>query len=251
MLNILIPMSGASSFDNEEFQYPKPLVEIEGKPLIERVVDCLNQIRQEKRYIFIVHSSDCQMYHLDNVLRLITEDNCAIIQLEKHTRGAACSALMAIEHINNGEPLIISNSDHIIDYDLNLVLEHFQSRNVDAGTICFESVHPKWSFVRLDDNDMIIETAEKRPLSRNAIAGFYYFYKGSDFVAGAMRMIEKDNNVEGSYYVAPVINELVLENKKLEIFKIPTSAYHNFYSPHKIKEYEGKAGRTDKQIQTS
>lgn len=251
MLNILIPMSGVTSFDNEEFQYPKPLIELMGKPLIERVVDCFNRIKQKKYYIFVVNAADCRMYHLDNVLRLITEDNCVIIQLEKHTRGAACSAMMAIERINNNEPLIISNSDHIIDYDLNLVLERFQSRNIDAGTICFESVHPKWSFVRLDENGKIVETAEKRPLSKNAIAGFYYFSKGSDFVTGAMQMIEKDVNVGGCYYVALVMNELVLEGKNLEIFRIPQELYHNFYSPHKIKEYEEKTGRTGKRIQAS
>ncbi len=238
MLNILIPMGGHTQFDNQEFQYPKPLIEINGKPLIERVVQCLDQIKHQKRFIFVVSKNDCQLYHLDNVLRLITENNCVIIELERSTRGAACSALMAIDYIDNDEPLIISNSDHIIDYDLDLILTQFLQRKIDAGTICFESVHPKWSFVRLDENDKIVETAEKRPLSRNAIAGFYYFRKGSDFVQAAMKMIQKDVNVNGNYYTAPVINELVLESKDLEIFTIPSDAYHNFYSPHKIKEYE-------------
>lgn len=232
-------MAGSLQFDIEEFQYPKPLIEINGKPLIEHVVSHLDQIQQQKQFIFIVNSSDCQKYHLDNVLQLISKD-CIVVQLEKPTKGAACSALMVIEHIDDDSPLIISNSDHIIDYDLNKIINHFQKRDVDAGTICFESVHPKWSFVRLDENEKIIETAEKRPLSKNAIAGFYYFRKGSDFVRAAMRMIKKDANINGSYYTAPVINELVLENKNLEIFKIPSAAYCNFYSPHMIREYEAQ-----------
>lgn len=240
MLNILIPMGGPSQFDSEEFGYPKPLIEINGKPLIERVVDCLKQIHQGKRFVFVVNSSDCQRYHLDNVLNLITDNHSVIIQLKRPTCGAACSALMAIEYIDNDDPLIISNSDHIIDYDLNLVLSKFQDRDVDAGTICFESVHPKWSFVRLDGDDKIIETAEKRPLSKNAIAGFYYFRKGSDFVRAAMQMIKKGAMVDGNYYTAPALNELVLGNKNLEIFRIPSTAYHNFYSPHMIREYEAQ-----------
>lgn len=238
MLNILIPMAGPDTFDKDEFKYPKPLIEIGGKPMIELVIGCLDQITQPKRYTFVVNNSDCKTYHLDNVLRLITKDNCDIIKLDRTTKGAACTALMAIEYINNDHPLIISNSDHIIDYDLDLIVKHFQTRKLDAATICFDSVHPKWSFVRLDENEKIIETSEKRPLSRNAIAGFYYFSKGSDFISGAMKMIEKDVNVGGNYFVAPVINELVLLNKNLEVFKIPTTSYHNFYSPHMIKEYE-------------
>lgn len=231
-------MAGRSEFEQAEFHYPKPLIEVQGKPLIERVINCFDQLEQEKQFIFIVNVSDCQRYHLDNVLRLITDERCIIIQLEKETRGAACSALMAIEYIENDAPLIISNSDHIIDYDLNRILHQFQSKNLDAGVLCFESVHPKWSFVRLDENGKIIETAEKRPLSKNAIAGFYYFRNGKDFVQAAMKMIEKDAHVDGSYYIAPTLNELVLDSKNLEMFHIPATVYYNFYSPHKFKEYE-------------
>lgn len=238
MLNILIPMGGISDFDSEEYRYPKPLIEIHGKPLIELVVSCLEQIKIEKRFIFIVNTTDCQKYHLDNVLRLITNDCGVVIQLEKETAGAACSALMAIDYINNDDALLISNGDHIFDYDLNLVVSEFESKEVDAGTVCFDSVHPKWSFVRLDNNNKIIETAEKRPLSRNAIAGLYYFKQGSDFVRAAKKTIEKDASVNGRFYVAPTLNELVLEGKNLEIHSIPSALYHNFYSPHKLKEYE-------------
>lgn len=240
MLNIAIPMAGPNPFDKDEYQYPAPLIEINGKPMIEHVVDCLEQIRQEKRFIFIVKKCDCKAYHLDSVLRLITNQDSVIIQLRMPARGAVCSVLMAIEHIDNGTPLIISNSNHVIDYDLDRIVTQFQERKLDAGTICFDSVHPKWSFVRLDEDGRIVETAEKRPLSRNAIAGFYYFHQGSDFVRSAMKMIEKDVNVEGNYYVSTVINELVLGDKNLGIFKIPSGAYCNFYSPHKIKEYEAR-----------
>lgn len=238
MLNILIPMSGATYFDSTEYQYPKPLIEINGKPLVELVVACLDKIKVEKRFVFIVNATDCHKYHLDSVLRLITNGCGIVIQLEKETRGAACSALMAIDFIDNDDSLMISNGDHIFDYDLNHVITEFDSRRVDAGTVCFDSVHPKWSFVRLDESNKIIETAEKRPLSRNAIAGLYYFRHGSDFVRAAMKTIEKDASVNGNFYVAPTLNELVLEGKNLEIYTIPSATYHNFYSPHKLKEYE-------------
>lgn len=240
MINILIPMAGLARFNEDEFQYPKPLIEIMGKPLIEWVIECFKSIKEEKRFIFVVNSVDCQKYYLDKVLRLITENSSVIIQLKKPTRGAVCSALMAIEHINDDNPLIISSSDQIIDINLNDVMDQFNVNDVDAGVICFESVHPKWSYVRLDENKKIIETAEKRPLSRNAIAGFYYFRRGAEFVLAAKKMIQKDAHVDNSYYTAPVMNEMVLEDKNLEIFVIPTSAYHNLYSPHRIKEYENK-----------
>jgi dTDP-glucose pyrophosphorylase len=158
--------------------------------------------------------------------------------LEKETKGAACSVLMAIDKINNGEPLIIANADQLFDIDLNKVLDTFDKNSVDAGVICFEAVHPRWSFVRLNEKNKIIETAEKRPISKNAIAGFYYFKQGKDFVAAAMGSIRKDANVDGLYYISPTFNELVLSSKNLEIFSIPKEKYHTFYTPQKIKEYE-------------
>lgn len=239
MINILIPLGGKSPFfDNEEYPFPKPLIEINGKPMIEIVLDNLCKIKKGKRFIFIVNPDDCHKYHLDNVLNLLTDNNCIIIKLASETKGAACSSLMAIEHINNQDKLLISNGDQVINKDLNEILDHFEKKNIYAGAVCFDSVHPKWSYVRLDENNKIVETAEKRPISKNAIAGLYYFKHGSDFVTSAMKTIEKDANVNGLYYIAPTLNEMVLENKNLEIFKIQNNQYHSFYSPQKIKEYE-------------
>lgn len=238
MLNILIPMGGDNVFAGVEYQFPKPLIEIDGRPLIELVVDCLSSIPGDKRYIFIVNAADCHKYHLDDSLRLISGDSTVVIQLEKETKGAACSALMAVDFIDNEDGLLISSSDHIIECSLGMMLEEFKSSGCDAGLACFNSVHPKWSFARLDDDGNVVETAEKRPLSRHAIAGLYYFRNGRDFVQAAMQMIEKDAQVNGNFYVAPAMNEMILAGRRIGTYSIPNEAYHNFYSPHKIKEYE-------------
>lgn len=238
MLNVLIPMSGKIAYDSPEFNYPKPLVEIAGKSMIERLFECFNQIEAEKRFIFIMNSEDSQKYKLGNMLKLMTDGKCIVIELEKATRGAACSVLMAAEHVNTDDALIISNCDHIFEINLNTAYSFLRDSKFDAGTICFQSVHPKWSYVRLDDQGMIIEAAEKCPISKNAIAGFYYFRHGRDFVEAAMKSILKGADVDGSFYVAPVFNELVLENKVMGVYHIKNDQYFNFYSPHKLRDYE-------------
>ena len=239
MINILVPIAGQSIFfENSEYKYPKPLIEIGKKPMIEWVINNFNQIKEEKKYIFIVNKQNCIKYHLDDTLKLLTDNNCEIIQIDHETKGAACSCLMAIQYINNDKELIITNGDQIIDTDLNKVLTYFRKKDADGGVICFESVHPKWSYVRLDMNNKIIETAEKRPLSKEAIAGFYYFKKGKDFVNAAMKSIKKNSSVDGLYFIAPVYNELVLDNKYLITYKIDGNKYNNFYSPQRIEEFE-------------
>jgi dTDP-glucose pyrophosphorylase len=239
MLNIVIPLAGPSKFFNEgEYPFPKPLIEINGTTMIQHVIDNLNTISLDKNFIFIVKKEDCVKYHLDNVLRLLTNNKCEIVELENETKGAACSALMAVEKINNDNMLLISNGDQIIFEDFNTVINNFVKNNADAGTICFDSVHPKWSYVRLDEFNNVVETAEKRPISNYAIAGWYFFKKGQNFVNATMKSIKNDASVNGLYYIAPTLNEMILSNKTIRIHKIEARKYYSFYSPEKIKEFD-------------
>ncbi|MGJ0344498.1 glycosyltransferase family 2 protein [Aliarcobacter cryaerophilus] len=237
MINILIPLAGKNQYFSEtDYPFPKPLIEFNGKTMIEHIIDNFSSIQKEKQFIFIANSEDCKKYHLDNVLNILTNHTCKIIKLENETKGATCSAMMAVEYIDNDTPLILSNADQLFDMCLDEVIKSFESS--DAGVMTFESIHPRWSYVRLNEKNEVTETAEKRPISKNAIAGFYYFKKGSDFISSASKMIKKDASVNGLYYIAPSLNEMVLENKKIDIFKIDNSKYHTFYTPQKIKEYE-------------
>lgn len=237
MINILIPLAGKNQFFSEtEYPFPKPLIEFNGKTMIEHIIDNFSTIEQEKQFIFIVNSEDCKKYHLDNALNILTCHKCKTIKLNNETKGAACSAMMAVEYIDNNIPLIISNADQIFDINLQEIINSFQ--NSDAGVITFESIHPRWSYVKLNEKNEVIETAEKRPISKNAIAGFYYFKDGKDFINASTKMIKKDASINGLYYIAPALNEMILENKSIKIFKIENNKYHTFYTPQKIKEYE-------------
>lgn len=237
MINILIPLAGKNNFFPEgEFPYPKPLIEINGKTMIEHVIDNFETITQKKQFIFIVNTEDCKKYHLDNVLNLLTDQQCKIIKIDRETKGAACSALMAIEHIDNNMPLIIANADQVFDDDIRELIKPLA--DYDAGVLSFESVHPRWSYARVNEKNLITETAEKRPISKHAIAGLYYFAKGADFISSSMQMIKKDANVNGLYFIAPVLNEMVLNNKKMTVVSVASSRYHTFYTPAKIQEFE-------------
>ncbi len=236
MINILIPIAGSNQFFSEsEYPYPKPLIEINDKTMIEHVISNFDSVK-EKQFIFIVNSKDCKKYHLDNVLNLLTEHNCKIVKIDGETKGAVCSAMMAIGYINNDNPLVIVNADQLFDDDMNDIISSF--KNVDGGAVSFESIHPRWSYARVDENNYIVETAEKRPLSKHAIAGFFYFKEGRYFIDSAMNMIKKDANVSGHYYIAPTLNEMVLNNKRLIVKTVDNDKYHTFYTPQKIQEYE-------------
>jgi NDP-sugar pyrophosphorylase family protein len=244
MINILVPMAGRSQhFPESEYPFPKPLIEIGQKTMIEHVVANLASAGPEVQFIFVLGSADCRKFHLDNTLNIITEQQCKLVKLDNDTQGAACSALMAINHIANEQPLIIANSDQLFDTPIADLLQSL--REVDAGVVTFESVHPRWSYVRLDEQGFVAETAEKRPISRHAIAGLYYFRHGKDFVDAAMGMIRKDSSVNGSFYIAPSLNEMILKGKKIRTVGVDAQCYHTFYTPQKIKEYEAHLRRRD------
>ena len=234
MINVLLPAMGASTFYKDSF-FPKQLYEIAGKTMIELVVENYKDL-DPKQYVFVFSEEDCLKFHLDASAKILSPAS-QVIKLRNQTAGALCTCLMAIEYIDDDMPLIIANADQIILADYRDVVKHFDDNNDDAGVITFPSIHPRWSYA-CKKGDEVIEVAEKRPLSKNAIAGFYYFKKGSDFIKAAQRAILKKNSLEGKYYISSSINEMILDDKKIGFYDIENEQYRSFYSPAKVKEYE-------------
>ena len=216
-MNVLIPMAGAGSrFQKAGYTFPKPLIEVDGKPMIQLVVENLNI---DARHIFVVQKEHYDQYNLKHLLGLISP-GCKIVQVDGMTEGAACTTLLAKEFIDNDEPLGFANSDQFLDWDSNEFMYSMEADEVDAGILTFTATHPKWSFAKLDDDGFVSEVAEKKPISDIATTGIYYWKKGSDYVKYAEQMIEKDIRVNNEFYVCPVFNEALADGKKIKVFHI-------------------------------
>lgn len=209
-LNIVIPMAGEGSrFTSAGYTFPKPLIEIWQKPMIQLVIESLGL---KGNFIFLVRKEHLEKYNLKNFLNILAP-NCKIVEVDKLTDGAACTVLLAKNLINNEKPLIISNSDQFIEWDSSKSMYNFISKKVDGGILTFKAIHPKWSYAKVDDKDNVIEVAEKKVISNNATVGVYYWKHGKNFVKFANRMIEKNIRVNNEFYVCPVFNEAIKENK--------------------------------------
>lgn len=216
-MNVLVPMAGAGSrFASAGYTFPKPLIEVKGKPMIQVVVENLNI---DAQHIFIVQKEHYNKFHLKTLLNLISP-NCKIVQVEGVTEGAACTTLLAKEFIDNDQPLLIANSDQFVEWDSNEFMYSMIADGIDGGVLTFRSTHPKWSFAALDENGYITRIAEKEPISDIATVGIYYWSKGSDYVSSAEKMIEKNVRVNGEFYVAPVYNEAIADRKKFKVFDV-------------------------------
>jgi len=216
-LNVLIPMAGAGSrFINAGYTFPKPLIEVRGKPMIQVVVENLNI---EANYIFLVQKDHYEKYNLKYLLNLIAP-NCKIVQVDGVTEGAACTTLLAKEHIDNDAPLVMANSDQFVEWNSNECMYAFSADSIDGGILTFKATHPKWSYAKLDEHGFVSEVAEKKVISDQATVGIYYWRRGSDYVKYAEQMISKNIRTNNEFYVCPVFNEAVDDGKKIRVKNI-------------------------------
>jgi HAD superfamily hydrolase (TIGR01509 family) len=216
-LNVLIPMAGAGSrFEKAGYTFPKPLIDVNGEPMIKVVSDNLNL---DANFIYIVQKSHREKYNLDALLNIIS-NNCIIVEVDGLTEGAACTTLLAKQFINNDQPLIIANSDQFIEWDSNEFMYKMNETNSDGGILTFKSTHPKWSFVEINEVGIVTRVAEKNPISNIATVGVYFWKHGSDYVKYAERMIDKDLRFNNEFYVCPVFNQAIEDGKNIRTFEI-------------------------------
>lgn len=237
MLNIVVPMAGEGArFRERGYTFPKPLIEINGKPMIQVVVENLTP-KTEQRFTFICRKEHYDKYSLRDLLNLVAP-RCNIVTIERQTEGAACTALLAAAYINNEEELLIANSDQYVETDIHDFIIDSRKRKLDGNIMTFNASHPKWSFAKLDEDRLVMEVAEKRPISNHATAGIYYYRRGKMFVEAATMMIEKNIRVNNEFYVCPVYNEMILAGLKIGIYEIDSAKMHGMGTPEDLEQFE-------------
>ena len=231
-LNILIPMAGEGSrFKDAGFFFPKPIIEVLNKPMIQWVIESLNI---EANYIFLIQKKHQEKFNIKSMLKIL-QPNCKIVEINELTEGAACTTLLAKKYINNNDPLIIANSDQYIKWNSSQSIYNFITKKIDGGILTFNSVHPKWSYARCDDDLNVIEVAEKKVISNNATVGVYFWKKGSDYVKYANQMIKKNIRVNNEFYVCPVFNEAIKDSKTVKIEKV--EEMHGLGTPEDLSNF--------------
>jgi len=216
-LNILIPMAGAGSrFQNVGYSFPKPLINVGDKPMIQLAVENLNV---QAQFIFIVRQDHYEKYHLDSLLKLIAP-GCKIILTDGVTEGACCSTLLAEQYIDSEAPLLIANSDQFIEWESGAFFHSMNAPGVDGGILTFENTHPKWSYIQVDEMGNVAKLREKEVISNQATVGIYHWARGKDYVHYAKQMIAKNIRVGNEFYVAPVYNEAIADGMQFKPYLV-------------------------------
>ncbi len=237
MINIVIPMAGEGRrFKEAGYSFPKPIIEIGGKTMIDVVVRNLKPAVEHK-FIFVGLREHFETYDLHNILKKSTDNKFETVLLSGPTQGAACTVLSASSFINNDDELLIANADQFIKGGINAFIERARKETRDGSMVTFPSSHPKWSYARTDKNGKVLEVAEKKVISDHATAGVYYFKTGKSFVSHAQDMIHKNIRHDEQFFVAPVYNELILDDKKIFIDEVPIDSILGMGTPEDLKQF--------------
>lgn len=239
--NILVLAAGEVGFDAHDADYPLCLTEMDGISLLERIVDNTRNI-QDAHYAFALLDTDIERFHLDKVVSLLAS-TASIIRIPKSTKGSACTSLLAASQLDPDGGLLIISANEFVHMDFAKIVEDFKQRNLDGGTLVFRSVHPRYSYVRLNEERLVTEAAQQNPISHHATAGVFWFARVGDFVEGAKNLIRKDASVSGKFFVAPTFNEMILKHAKIGVTEMDIKKYQPLKSERQVQLFEHGGGQ--------
>ncbi|KRD63443.1 glycosyltransferase family 2 protein [Ensifer sp. Root278] len=243
-MNIIILAAGERATEDSERIYPIWLGEVDGELVVERKVRALSKL-QDPQFIFAFRAADIDAYYLRDIVGQMA-GSPVVVSVKNETAGAACTALLCCDAVDMDDELIIASATDQLDVDYLPLVEEFKTRGADAGVLTFPSLHPRYSYVRAGADGWVTECAEKRPISRSANAGFYWFAKASDFFESLKQMIFKDAHVQGKFYICPALNEMILKQRKVLSIPLRPEQYHPLKSADQLNVY-GLA--TEKEVQ--
>lgn len=237
MINIVIPMAGLGSrFSKAGYKKPKPFIDVSGKPMIARVLD--NLYYPDARYILIGRKEHL-LEEVDLVNTLEKQYNVIFIPIDKLTEGSVCTILYARQYINNNEPLLIANSDQIVDIEIEDFVNDCMGRKLNGSILTFvdKFKDPKWSFAKINKDNFVTEVREKVVISKFATVGIYFYEKGKDFVNASIDMIIHNDRSNNEFYTCPTYNYAISNQLKIGIYNIDYSQMHGIGTPEDLKKY--------------
>ena len=229
-MKVIISMSGMSSrFTNAGYNVPKFMIEVDGKTVIEHIVD-LYPIDSD--FIFIINDEHAKDIELCEFLDNLDIDKLSICSVPTHKKGPVYSVDQYQHHIEDDEQVIINYCDFSMDWDYYDFEEFVNTNDCDGCVVCYTGFHPhmlggdNYAFCKTDDDNKILEIREKQPFTDNkmgefASTGTYYFKKGSYVKKYFKELIEKDINVNNEYYVSLVHNLLIEDGLTNMVYEVP------------------------------
>ena len=229
MAQLLIPIA-APLHENNISGLPIEITEFQGKMTAEIALEPFLESKLIEKIIIIIHSPSSDKNGLEKVLKSLVDSRLVIKKIYNYTAGATCTSLMGLDEVDYGKPVLISSLDQLVSINIDQAINYFVNANCDGGLVTFNSRNPRWSYAMITNN-IVQQTAEKNPISNNAIAGIYYFRDGLTFMEASFdQLYKRANQPKGEFYLSGIYNELIIKNKKVIPYKISSENYIKFLS---------------------
>ena len=238
-MHIVIPMAGAGSrFQIAGYTLPKPFIDVNGKMMIEHVLDGLQV--EGADYTLIIQEQ-FKKEHQSKLDALRQKYKVNFVAVEKLTQGASCTALAAHKIINTDEPVLFADSDNFFKNEtFKKFVQDAKERNLDGSLLTFNTQESCFSFAKTNEKGFVTQTREKEAISNHAITGVYFFAKGSNFVDCAIDMMIYGDRAKNEYYMSNAYNWAIKKGLKIGVYDIASSDWACVGTPAQLQEYLGK-----------
>lgn len=242
-MQIIIPMAGMGvRFVKEGYSTPKPLIPIDGKPIIEHIASLFPG---DHRFIFICNNEHLTHTNMRAELERI-KPQAQIVGIPPHTLGPVHTVLQGIDSIDDNQPVILSYCDIFIHWNFEHFTRQMQVKNFDAALVVFKGFHPPlsregfYASVR-EDNNLAVEVREKGSFTENKMdswnsAGVHYFKSGALVKKYFKKTEDLGLTINNEYYVSVVHNALIADNLKNGLY--PVDYFISWGKPVDVREYQ-------------
>ena len=239
-LHIIMPMAGEGSrFLKEGWTTPKPLIQLQGIPLFKRAISSVHADGVPMKYSFIVRQNHIDEYNIDKGIHSFLPD-AKIFSVQQTTRGAVETCLMAESVIDDDDAVLVMDCD--LEFRSNRFIELIKAalsksgKEAEGGAlVSFESDSPKYSYAEIDENNVVLRTAEKEVISNHALCGAYFFSSGKRFKVISHQLMNEQNFAKPEYYVSLLYNYLIAAGEK--VYLAPMEEYYSYGTPEELKRY--------------
>ncbi len=236
-LHIIMPMAGEGSrFRNAGWNTPKPLIELDGKPLFVRAIESVKVDGAPMKYSVIVRQEHIDDYGIDRSIKSILPE-AQVYSVEKTTRGAVETCLIAESGIADDDAVVVMDCDLEFRSEAyrQIIEDSLSYNDVSGGAlVSFESDLPKYSYAELDGNGNVVRTAEKEVISNHALCGAYFFASGKEFKEVAHRLLEAPME-KPEFYVSLLYNLLLKKGDNVKL--APMEDYRSYGTPEELSKY--------------
>lgn len=239
-LHIIMPMAGEGSrFLKEGWNTPKPLIELNGKPLFLHAVNSISIPNVPMKYSFIVRQEHIDKYYIDRGIRAILPD-ANIFSVLKTTRGAVETCLLAESVIAPDDAVIVMDCDlEFRSREFNQSIREILAKPADATSggmlVSFTSEDSRYSYAQTDAVGNVVRTAEKEVISNHALCGAYFFSSGKSFLAAAHRLLNEQVFTKPEYYLSLLYNYLIKDGEPVRLATL--DEYYSYGTPEELKRY--------------